>query len=78
MISEGQFMHLLSQLGVSVVLTPMETEGSWDAYLRSPHDFDGALPQDHPLFALTASSINPNNALRRLRVLACKTLEGME
>ena len=77
MIGEGQFMHLLSQLGVSIVLTPMECEGTWDACVRkTPGHCD--LANEHPLFMLEASSINPNNALRRLRVLVCKFLEEME
>lgn len=74
-------MQELSQHGLSVKLTPMETEGSWDAYVvrTNPNAETGAdLADDHPLFSLMASGINPNNALRGLRIKICRTLEGMD
>ena len=71
----------LAALGLSIKLTPMETEGSWSAIVvrTNPDDEPDAygLVDDHRLLWLKASSINPNNALRILRVKICRTLEGM-
>ena len=55
----------LSQYGLSVKLTPMETEGSWDAYVvRTNPDAETGAGQARRPAAFAHVGHQPNNALQ--------------